>query len=158
MVLTGPPINRARDTKMAAMISDFPGTKIICGGTTANIVARELGGKIEVDLTEFDPVIPPPSRMSGVDLVTEGTITLSKTAELLESGAEPEGLKGNAATRLLGHFLESDVIRFVVGTKINDAHQDPNLPAELDIRRNLIKRIVSLLETKHLKEASIQFI
>ncbi len=158
MVMTGPPISPARDRRMADTIRDFHGKKIISGGTTANIVARELGLKVSVDLSEIDPVIPPSSSMRGIDLVTEGTLTLSRTADLLEKGADPENMRRNAATRMLEHFLESDIIQFVVGTKINDAHQDPNLPAELDIRRNLIKRIVGLLESKYLKEASIQYI
>lgn len=158
MVMTGPPVNQNRDEKMVAMIRDFTGRKVICGGTTANIVARGYGQKVEVDLSEIDPVIPPSSRIPGIDLVTEGTITLSRTAEMLEKGLYPENMKRNAATRLLEHFLESDIIRFIVGTKINEAHQDPNLPAELDIRRNLIKRIVGLLEARYMKEATIQFI
>ena len=72
MVLTGPPINKNKDSRMAAMIKDFPGRKIICGGTTANIVSRELGRSVEVDLSEIDPVIPPSSNLRGIDLVTEG--------------------------------------------------------------------------------------
>jgi len=158
MILTGPPINKKRDPLMAGMIRDYPGKKVICGGTTASIVGRELGRHIDVDLSDFDPAIPPVSIMRGVDLVTEGTLTLSRTAELLEKDGYPEQASNNAANRLLELLLDCDVIEFVVGTKINEAHQDPNLPAELDIRRNLIKRIVGLLKEKFLKEASIQYI
>jgi predicted XRE-type DNA-binding protein len=46
----------------------------------------------------------------------------------------------------------------VVGTKINDAHQDPNIPVELEIRRNIFKKIIHLIETKYLKETTLQFI
>jgi hypothetical protein len=55
-------------------------------------------------------------------------------------------------------FMQSDIIEFVVGTKINEAHQDPNLPVELDIRRNLIRRIVQMLNEKCMKEATCKFI
>ena len=64
----------------------------------------------------------------------------------------------NAAVRLVQYFLESDIIEFVSGTKINEAHQDPNLPVELDIRRNLIRHIVRMLNEKYMKEARCEFI
>ncbi len=157
-MLTGPPFDQDRDSEIAGLIRDFSGMKIICGGTTANIVARELKRSIDIDLSELDPQIPPPSRMEGVNLITEGTITLSRVAEHLENGDAPESLKQNPAVQLVRLLLESDIIDFVVGTKINEAHQDPNLPVELDIRRNLIRRIVRLLNEKYMKAATIRFI
>jgi len=158
LVVTGPPFNPEHDAQMARMVTDFSGTRIICGGTTANIIARELCRQITVDLHNLDPVIPPPSRMQGIDLITEGTITLSRAAEMLERGQAPESLKPNPAVQLARMLLDSDIIEFVVGTKINDAHQDPSLPVELDIRRNLVRRIVRLLNEKHMKSASMRFI
>ncbi len=55
-------------------------------------------------------------------------------------------------------MLQSDIVKFVVGTRINEAHQDPNIPVELDLRRNIIRRIAGLLESKYLKESHVQFI
>jgi len=52
----------------------------------------------------------------------------------------------------------SVMIYFIVGTRVNEAHQDPNLPVELDIRRNILKKIVTLLEERYLKETSLRFI
>jgi hypothetical protein len=158
MVMTGPPIHKENDAKMARMVDEYPGTKVVCGGTSANIIARELERAVSVDLSELDPHVPPASRIDGIDLVTEGTLTLSRVADLLDKRLDPDTLKRNAATRLLSLFLESDVIQFIVGTKINEAHQDPNLPAELDIRRNLIRRIVDQLKDTYLKDASFQLI
>ena len=66
-------------------------------------------------------------------------------------------MKRNAATRMVEMFLDSDRIRFAVGTKINEAHQDPNMPVELEIRRNIVKKIASLLQDKYLKEVHIQY-
>ncbi len=54
-------------------------------------------------------------------------------------------------------MLQSDIVEFVVGTRINEAHQDPNVPVELDLRRNIIRKIASLLETRYLKESQLQF-
>ena len=90
-------------------------------------------------------------------MVTEGIITMGAVAELLENGAKTEGLKPNAATKMVDLFLDSDRIKFVVGTKINEAHQDPNMPVELEIRRNVVKKIASLLQDVYLKEVSIQY-
>jgi len=102
MVITGPPFYEENDRKIALMADEFKGKKIICGGTTSNIIARELN--LEMD-----------------------------------------------------HLLDSDVIHFVVGTKINPAHQDPNLPVELEIRRNLIRSLCKTLEKDYLKETKITF-
>ena len=90
-------------------------------------------------------------------MVTEGIITMGAVAELLESGAKTETLKQNAVTKMVDLFLDSDRIKFVVGTKINEAHQDPNMPVELEIRRNVVKKIAALLQDEYLKEVSIQY-
>lgn len=158
LVLTGPPIDKTRDKRLGRMVAEYPGRTAICGGTTANIVARELGRSVEVDLRYIDPDVPPASRLPGVDLVTEGTLTMSRAAELLKNRTDPEQLRNNAAVQLVDAFLQSDIIEFVVGTKINEAHQDPNLPVELDIRRNLIRQIVGILNEKYMKQASCEFI
>ncbi len=158
LVLTGPPIDRDRDRRLGKMIAEYPGRTAICGGTTANIVARELGRSVKVDLTHFDPDVPPASKLAGVDLVTEGTLTMSRAADLLKNRTDPEQLRTNAAVQLVDAFLQSDIIEFVVGTKINEAHQDPNLPVELDIRRNLIRHIVRILNEKYVKQATCEFI
>ena len=59
---------------------------MICGGTTAGIVSRLLGRTVTMNLAQLDPEIPPAAVMDGVDLVTEGTVTLGKVAEMLERG------------------------------------------------------------------------
>ncbi len=158
IVMTGPPYQQEVDGHMAQMLDKYKGRKIICGGTTANIVARELGRQIEVDLSLMSDDVPPASRISGVDLVTEGTITLNKVLKLLEDDKFTEKRKEDAADCLAKYLLESDIIEFIVGTRINNAHQNPNLPVELDIRRNLIKQLVNVLKDKYLKLASYKLI
>ncbi|MGA2401767.1 MAG: SpoIIE family protein phosphatase [Syntrophobacteraceae bacterium] len=158
LLVTGPPFSEARDQELASVLKSFNGRKVICGGTTAQILGRELNEEIEMDLDNIDPEIPPPSRMAGVELITEGTLTLSKVAEMLESGQKPETARSNAASALASILLDSDVIHFLVGTRVNEAHQDPNLPVELDIRRNIIKKIAALLEEKYLKDTQKRFI
>jgi hypothetical protein len=155
LVLTGPPFANERDREYAQRLSTFKGKRIICGGTTANIVARELNCEVTTDLTALDPEVPCMSRMDGADLVTEGTLTLSKVAQVLETGRISH--RRNGADRMVEMLLESDSIEFLIGTRINEAHQDPMLPVELDIRRNVIKKIRRLLEEKYLKETHLEF-
>ena len=112
---------------------------------------------IKVSLKDFDPKVPPSSSMEGADMVTEGIITMGAVSEILENDANLVGLKTNAATKMVELFLNCDRIWFVVGTKINEAHQDPNMPVELEIRRNVVKKIASLLQDKYLKEVNIQY-
>ena len=94
--------------------------------------------------------------MDGVDLVTEGILTLTEVYRMLKEGIDK--IKNNAAVRLAKLLLDSDRIDFVVGTKINIAHQDPSLPMELEIRRNIVKKIFRLLQSQYLKEISVRYI
>jgi len=156
LILTGPPYAAGRDKEFAETLADFDGRKVICGGTTANIVGRELGRTIRDSLMGAGGGdLPPAAEMEGVDLVTEGILTLTRVAQLLENDEPPR--EKNPATELYDILRDSDSIEFVVGARINEAHQDPNLPIDLEIRRNIIKRICHVLEEKYLKETKMQF-
>lgn len=159
LVMTGAPFNRAHDQDLAKMAERTSGRKVICGGTTANIIARLLNREIQIDMRQhLDPKVPPSARMEGFELVTEGTLTLGEVLRLLEEGFAPENMRSNAAVRLANMLLDSDIVKFAVGTRINEAHQDPNIPVELDLRRNIVKRIARVLESKHMKRVLIQYL
>ncbi|BDU71207.1 PP2C family protein-serine/threonine phosphatase [Mesoterricola silvestris] len=158
LVLTGAPVSRDQDPEMAEIAQSFTGRKVICGGTTSAILGRELGRALTMDLRNLDPDVPPISRMEGFDLVTEGAITLARMVRLLEEEDAPDLLKPNAATQLAGILLDSDIIHIVAGTKINEALQDPSLPEDLDIRRNILRGLKKVLTEKYLKEVRIRFI
>ena len=158
LVITGPPFSKERDGELAEWVRTFDGRKVICGGTTAGIVSRLLGRPVTMSLAQLDPEIPPPAVMAGVDLVTEGTITLAKVAEILERENPVEPKRKNPAHDLIALMLQSDIVEFMVGTRINEAHQDPGIPVALDLRRNIIRKIAALLESRHLKETNVQFI
>ncbi|MFO7862470.1 MAG: SpoIIE family protein phosphatase [Salinivirgaceae bacterium] len=96
LISTGPPYEMSRDIELAMSIHQFEGKKIICGATTAEIIARELGRKIEDEFEFHDPDLPPVSHMQGVDLITEGILTLSKVYNILN------GYSNNTA---LGNYL-----------------------------------------------------
>ncbi len=158
LICTGPPYSKDKDTVIAEKLKKFSGEKVICGGTTAQIIARELNEELETNIEHIVSDLPPVSHIKGVDLVTEGILTLGKSAEILKSGNYAEIDKLDPARQLVNQFLNHDTIDFLTGTKINEAHQDPNLPIELEIRRNVIKKIAYLLENKYLKETELTFI
>ena len=116
--------------------------------------------EIEVDLKNLDPEVPPYGRLRGVDLVTEGIITLSKTLEALkkeEAGKNKSSERKNAVTLLTKLFLESDNIRFLIGTAINPAHQNPDLPLNLALKMQVVKEIAETLRQKGKKVELLYF-
>lgn len=156
LICTGPPYDEKKDRYLAETVRDFKGKRVLCGGTTATIISRELSLPLEVSLEITDKELPPLSYMEGIDLITEGILTLSKVERLLSQGV-PEKSHG-PANELVSLLQNSDKIKFIVGTRINIAHQDPNLPVELEIRRNVVKKIKYLLETKYLKDVEISYL
>ncbi|MDP3398139.1 MAG: SpoIIE family protein phosphatase [Bacteroidales bacterium] len=158
LVCTGPPYDEKNDGYLSNYIRDFQGRKIVCGGTTAQIISRETGRSISTDISPSDRELPPISKMDGVDLITEGILTLSKVERILSEEEYESKNKDGPAEKLLRLLADSDKITFLVGTRINIAHQDPTLPIELEIRRNVVKKIKSLLESKWLKDVDISYI
>ena len=155
-VFTGPPFRKEDDPVYAELFRNFDGRRIICGGTSAKIIARELHRAIFTRLDTARAGLPPLSEMEGADLITEGILTLTKVLGILE-GRESAKSSG-AASKLTEMLLESDMINFVVGSRINEAHQDPTLPQELEIRRNIVRNISRILKDKYLKELSVNYI
>ena len=155
LIFTGPPYHQSKDAEYARMFANFKGKKAICGGTTANLISRELNRPITMDTTISIGKLPSCSYMDGVDLVTEGVLTLTKTLEYLENGTSDID---NAAGKLVNFLLDSDCINFMVGAKLNQAHYDPALPVEIEIRKNIIKNIAEVLQSKYFKKVSIQYI
>lgn len=158
LLCTGPPYEEHNDAVLAEEVRSFKGTKIISGATTSDIIARETGEEI-TDSFEFDdPDLPPISSMPGVDLITEGILTLTKVTDILRDYNSSYRLGKGPADRIVKMFLESDEIHLLIGTRINIAHQDPNLPVDLEIRRTVVRRIARLLEEKFLKEVQVSFL
>ena len=133
-MFTGPPLNKEDDINVVHELMKSQATKIVCGGTTANIVARVLNKKIDVSLEYTDTTLPPMGRISGIDLVTEGVLTLSRAVALLKQYEE-----GNVDEQCTDLTL-------LVGKAINEAHQNPGLPFDLSIRMNLMEQIKDVVE------------
>ena len=158
LICTGPPYEKEKDRELASKVKEYTGKVILCGGTTADIIARELNKTIIDELIFEDPELPPESFIDGIDLVTEGILTLQKVNEILKSYNNSVRLGKGPADKIVKLIMDSDEIHFVIGTRINVAHQDPNLPVDLEIRRTVVKRIARLLEEKWLKKVSFEYI
>ena len=158
-LLTGPPFRPESDTAYAELVRNFDGKIILSGGTTANIVSRELKRPIDVDmkLVMMAGNLPPPARMEGVDLVSEGILTLTDVVQRLEADPPLTTPVPLAAKQMIDLFRESDEIEFIVGTKVNEAHQDPSLPMDLEIRRNIVRRLKTVLENKYRKRVLMRY-
>ena len=150
-MLAGPPKEKADDERMVRDYMRSQGKKVICGGTSANIVARVLNRKIRTSLTYSDPSI---RFIEGVDLVTEGVLTLTRTLDILQEYCEKDADsyyfhridEENGAAMLARLLLEDCThLKLFIGTAINPAHQNPNLPADLSIKLKLIDRLAELM-------------
>ncbi|NCB01958.1 MAG: serine/threonine protein phosphatase [Spirochaetia bacterium] len=158
VLASGPPFHKEHDKNLVDQVMQFTGKKIVSGGTTAQIFSRELNKRIFVDLKNRDREVPPCSRIEGIDLVTEGMLTLNRAAIELENRNPVENITSSSVRSFVELILQSDRILFLVGTKINEAHQDPNIPVEIGIRRSTIHRIRQILETTYMKETEVRYL
>lgn len=145
-VVTGPPSTPAM---VHRMIEDFlgrKGKKIVSGGTTSHLIADHLGAELVMDERFLDTDLPPVAQLPGMDLVTEGILTLSRATEYLKRGI-PRG-RTDAATRLLEHLLDTDEITFMVGTARNPAHQNTGLPDSIFLRRTVVEDLAEQLRVR----------
>ncbi|NLK08683.1 MAG: SpoIIE family protein phosphatase [Firmicutes bacterium] len=150
-IVVGPPRKREDDAQLAHLLAEAPGRRVVCGGTTSNIIAREWKTDLDVDLRYCTPTIPPLGRINGVDLVTEGIITVSSALEKLKglnAGMEMgQVLMGEDGASMLAALLwESDQIDFLVGGAINPAHQNPELPLGLALKEQVIQELTHSLK------------
>jgi len=159
MLITGPPFYKIKDYDFVGRIKSFKGKKIICGGTTAEIIARELDTEVAIEHGAKNPgMLPPEAKMEGFEMVTEGILTLGKVEEILENYDSDTRLQESSPEKVVKLLLQHDSIDIIVGTRINWAHQDPDQPLELELRKFVVKRIVTLLVNKFFKHVSVEYL
>ncbi len=151
-ILFGPPRNRDDCDRMMSLFFSKEGKHIVCGGTTSSIAAKYLGKPLKATLSFERSDVPPIAEIEGVDLVTEGVITINKVIEYAKDalGAnelyEQWSIRRDGASmicRLL--FEEATDINFFVGRAVNPAHQNPELPINFNIKMNLVKELSDCL-------------
>ena len=152
-ILFGPPSNRDDANIMMSLFFSKEGKHIICGGTTSSIAAKYLNKPIKASLNFEKADVPPIAEIEGVDLVTEGVITVNKVVEYAKDYLgenkhyEHWSIKRDGASlisRLL--FEEATDINFYVGRAINPAHQNPDLPINFSIKMNLVEELSACLK------------
>ena len=157
-VLTGPPFRKENDAEYARQANLGEDHVLVSGGTTANILERELGAKVKISLADMRSAggLPPVGRIPGVGYATEGILTLSRVLSALEQHRDPSG-EPAAARLYLERLAAHDRIEFVIGTKVNECHQDPNIPQELELRRSVLKRMAAVLEKDYRKIVKLNY-
>lgn len=156
-VLAGPPRRKSDDARVVRSFMEGPGKKVVCGGTTSLMVGRELGRKVEVELGSLRDSAPPTGRIEGIDLVTEGILTLTRALETIRDGIPPRHrlrYRTDGPGRLAHCLAEADEIRFIVGRAINPAHQSPDLPSELALKSKVVEDLARVLRG-HGKEVTV---
>ena len=152
-MLFGPPANRDDAERMMSLFFSKDGKHIICGGTTSSIAAKYLNKPLKASLNFQQSDIPPTAEIEGVDLVTEGVITVNRVLEYAkdylgdnerynEWSFQRDG--ASLISRLL--FEEATDINFYVGRAINPAHQNPDLPINFSIKMNLVDELSACLK------------
>ena len=152
-LLFGPPSNRDDAERMMSLFFSKEGKHIVCGGTTSSIAAKYLGKELKATLNFEKSDVPPIAEIEGVDLVTEGVITVNKVVEYAKDYLgenefyEHWNFRRDGASlisRLL--FEEATDINFFVGRAINPAHQNPDLPINFNIKMNLVSELSECLK------------
>ena len=152
-LMIGPPADPDDVNRMMSLFFSKEGKHIVCGGTTSQLAADFLGKSIQTSLEYLDPEIPPIAKISGVDLVTEGVITINRVLSYAQNYLEDNekytewNYKKDGASlisRLL--FEEATDINFFVGRAVNPAHQNPNLPINFSIKMRLVDELAQCLK------------
>lgn len=151
-LLFGPPSNRDDCDRMMNLFFSKEGKHIVCGGTTSSIAAKYLGKPLKATLSFERSDIPPIAEIEGVDLVTEGVITINRVVEYAKDALSENKLYekwsfGHDGASLICRMLfeEATDINFYVGRAVNPAHQNPDLPINFNIKMNLVEELSSCL-------------
>lgn len=154
-IFTGPPAKKEDDERLMHDFMHTEGKKVVAGGTSANIAARVLRKEIVTKADTSSPDVPPMASIDGIDLVTEGVITLGKSLKLLKKYVRDEFDTeffdeldaDNGASRLAKLLIEECTeLNLFVGTAVNAAHKETALNFDLSMRQNLVEQLVRAAE------------
>lgn len=152
-LLASPPQDPKDDERMVREFMQGADIRVVCGGTSGNMVARILEKPLRASLSYTDPSVPPTAQIDGIDLVTEGVLTLSKTLEILrkciQCSGEVQDLglldAENGAAQIARLIVEKCThLTLYIGQAINPAHQNPDLPFDLSIKFRLLEELADL--------------
>jgi hypothetical protein len=154
-ILTGPPQSKNDDAAVAAAFVHLQGRRVVCGGSTAKVVAQRLKRRLAVATDAPSMIAPPDYQLDGVDLATEGAVTLNQVYNIIE--ADPGQYERNTGvTRLCGMLREADYVRFFVGGAKNDAHEDISFRQRGILHRETIVGLLADKLRRHGKLVTIE--
>lgn len=152
-LMMGPPANPADVTKMMSLFFHQGGKHIVCGGTTSTLAAEFLGKEVRPILEYSDPEIPPMAVIEGVDLTTEGVLTINRVVQYAKNylgnndSRYEWGTKQDGASRIARMlFEEATDVNFYIGRAINPAHQNPDLPINFEIKSKLVSDLAEAMK------------
>ncbi len=179
VLAVGPPATAADDRAMAERLLASRGRKIVCGGTTAKLIAREIGQPLLIDLQHVESrELPPSGKIAGIDLVTEGVITIMHCIDALDAvrlyrprvnvhdlaymyGKSDDrallrdamrqpapALEENPAETLARYLRLADNVTILLGCALNPAHQNPDLPMHLGLKFHLVDHLAQKLKAR----------
>ena len=160
-IMVGAPVNKDMDDYCVEKLMSYEGKKAVCGGTTSQIVARHLGTKVDTVLDFVDKDIPPIGHIDGIDVNTEGGITLRRLLELAEkynstSDLSPKYYDKKDGASLLANLLfeQATKVNFLVGQSANIAHK--GLPIDITMKLKLVEKLAENLR-KMGKQVEIEY-
>lgn len=164
-VMVGPPVNSEQDKEIVSKFMVPEGKKVICGGTTSQIVAKVLEREIHASLDYQNPAIPPIAEIDGISLTTEGVLTMRRALEHIKACESSESTmqdfmnlnKKDGASKLAKILLEEGTnIHFIVGRAMNPAHQNPEFPLNLSLKMTIVEEMADCLR-KMGKQVSMEY-
>ncbi len=151
-ILFGPPSNRDDCDRMMSLFFSKAGKHIICGGTTSSIAAKYLHKPLIASFDFESADVPPIARIDGVELVTEGVITVSKVLEYARDYIgenklyEEWSFRKDGASQISRLLFETATdINFFVGKAMNPAHQNSDIPMNFNLKMNLVEELSQCL-------------
>ena len=164
-IMVGPPVDKNQDSYVVNKFLSQEGMKVVCGGTTSKIVSRALGKEVVTSFDYINPAVPPTAKIEGIDLTTEGVLTLRQTLDYVRKYVSSvstiqdlQNLKAHdGASRLANILLEDGTsVNFFIGRAMNPAHQNPDMPLSLGLKLNLVEEIAICLRNIG-KEVNIEY-
>lgn len=159
-LMIGPPVDKADDERVMELFFSKEGKTVVCGGTTSTLVARYLKTTVKTKIDYLDPDIPPIGYIDGVDLCTEGVLTMSRVVDIAKKysssvGAYTGWVGKRDGASLIAQLLfeEATDVNLFVGRAMNPAHQNPDMSIDFSIKLRLIEDLGAYLEQmgKHVK-------
>lgn len=150
-LMIGPPVDKSKDDFYISRFLSGEGKKVVCGGTSSQIVARHLHTTVRASFDFPDRDVPPIGFIDGIDLTTEGVLTMRRLLELSEKYVDVHDLTPKTFTKkdgasLLAQLLfeEASDVHFYVGQSINAAHQ--GLPIDITMKLKLVESLAANLK------------